>query len=216
MSENFEDLGDLGEKIKDIIDRAVSTKDYRQMTEDIRETVGETVNRAVNSAVDSGGEAIKNGLNSVFGTGNAQSGDHEKYQNKTKEFEERRKREREQVKEQERELARKQQERKRELAVLYEKNTGGKMKGLMLSISGGILASGMGLGTLALSIFGAVGHMNSLVIGGTCFMVAGALTGFGLSGRRSEEAGETGAFSEVCRDIGYAYLLQSGAAFSGS
>ena len=86
MSENFEDLGDLGEKIKDIIDRAVSTKDYRQMTEDIRETVGETVNRAVNSAVDSGGEAIKNGLNSVFGTGNAQSGDHEKYQNKTKEF----------------------------------------------------------------------------------------------------------------------------------
>ena len=67
MSENFEDLGDLGEKIKDIIDRAVSTKDYRQMTEDIRETVGETVNRAVNSAVDSGGEAIKNGLNSVFG-----------------------------------------------------------------------------------------------------------------------------------------------------
>ena len=101
MSENFENLGDLGEKIKDIIDRAVSTKDYRQMTEDIRETVGETVNRAVNSAVDSGGEAIKNGLNSVFGTGNAQSGDHEKYQNKTKEFEERRKREREQAKEQE-------------------------------------------------------------------------------------------------------------------
>ena len=216
MSENFENLGDLGEKIKDIIDRAVSTKDYRQMTEDIRETVGETVNRAVNSAVDSGGEAIKNGLNSVFGTGNAQSGDHEKYQNKTKEFEERRKREREQAKEQERELARKQQERKRELAVLYEKNTGGKMKGLMLSISGGILASGMGLGTLALSIFGAVGHMNSLVIGGTCSPcpVTGSL--WLASGRRSEEAGETGAFSEVCRDIGYAYLLQSGAAFSGS
>ena len=80
MSENFEDLGDLGEKIKDIIDRAVSTKDYSQMTEDISETVGETVNRAVNSAVDSGGEAIQNELNSVFGKGNAQSGDHEKYQ----------------------------------------------------------------------------------------------------------------------------------------
>ena len=202
MSENFEDLGDLGEKIKDIIDRAVSTKDYRQMTEDIRETVGETVNRAVNSAVDSGGEAIKNGLNSVFGTGNAQSGDHEKYQNKTKEFEERRKREREQAKEQERELARKQQERKRELAVLYEKNTGGKMKGLMLSISGGILASGMGLGTLALSIFGAVGHMNSLVIGGTCFMVAGALTGFGLLAGGLKKLGKLERFQKYVGTLG--------------
>ena len=202
MSENFEDLGDLGEKIKDIIDRAVSTKDYRQMTEDIRETVGETVNRAVNSAVDSGGEAIKNGLNSVFGTGNAQSGDHEKYQNKTKELEERRKREREQEKEQERELARKQQERKRELAVLYEKNTGGKMKGLMLSISGGILASGMGLGTLALSIFGAVGHMNSLVIGGTCFMVAGALTGFGLLAGGLKKLGKLERFQKYVGTLG--------------
>ena len=213
MSENFENLGDLGEKIKDIIDRAVSTKDYRQMTEDIRETVGETVNRAVNSAVDSGGEAIKNGLNSVFGTGNAQSGDHEKYQNKTKEFEERRKREREQAKEQERELARKQQERKRELAVLYEKNTGGKMKGLMLSISGGILASGMGLcseyfrGSRAYEFAGDRWYL--------CYG-CGSTDRVWASGRRSEEAGETGAFSEVCRDIGYAYLLQSGAAFSGS
>ena len=70
MSENFDELGELGDKIKKIIDTAVSTKDYRQMTEDIKQTVGQTVNSAVNSAVDSGSEAIKNGLNNVFGTGN--------------------------------------------------------------------------------------------------------------------------------------------------
>ena len=63
MSENFDELGELGDKIKKIIDTAVSTKDYRQMTEDIKQTVGQTVNSAVNSAVDSGSEAIKNGLN---------------------------------------------------------------------------------------------------------------------------------------------------------
>ena len=62
MSENFDELGELGDKIKKIIDTAVSTKDYRQMTEDIKQTVGQTVNSAVNSAVDSGSEAIKNGL----------------------------------------------------------------------------------------------------------------------------------------------------------
>ena len=67
MSENFDELGELGDKIKKIIDTAVSTKDYRQMTEDIKQTVGQTVNSAVNSAVDSGSEAIKNGLNNVFG-----------------------------------------------------------------------------------------------------------------------------------------------------
>ena len=94
MSENFDELGELGDKIKKIIDTAVSTKDYRQMTEDIKQTVGQTVNSAVNSAVDSGSEAIKNGLNNVFGTGNSQSGDSGVYRNKTKEFEEKRRRER--------------------------------------------------------------------------------------------------------------------------
>ena len=49
MSENFDELGELGDKIKKIIDTAVSTKDYRQMTEDIKQTVGQTVNSAVNS-----------------------------------------------------------------------------------------------------------------------------------------------------------------------
>ena len=61
-----------------------------------------TVNSAVNSAVDSGSEAIKNGLNNVFGTGNSQSGDSGVYRNKTKEFEEKRRREREQEQERQR------------------------------------------------------------------------------------------------------------------
>lgn len=66
------------------------------------------------------------------------------------------------------------------MLTLYERNTGGRMKGMMIAVSGGILASGMGLGTLVLSIFGAVGHMSSLVTSGTCFMAVGALTGVGL------------------------------------
>lgn len=67
MSENFDELGELGDRIKEIIDTAVSTKDYRQMTEDIKQTVGQTINSTLNSAVDTGSEAIRNGLNSMFG-----------------------------------------------------------------------------------------------------------------------------------------------------
>ena len=192
MSEYFDELGELGDKIKKIIDTAVSTKDYRQMTEDIKQTVGQTVNNAVNSAVDSGSEAIKNGLNSMFGSENYGT-----YQNKTKEFEEQRRREREQ------ERKRLENEKSKErMLTFYEKNTGGRMKGLMLSISGGILASGMGLGTLVLAIFGAVGHMNSLVIGGTCFMAVGALTGAGLLAGGLKKLGKLERFQKYIGTLG--------------
>ena len=198
MSENFDDLGELGDRIKKIIDTAVATKDYRQMTEDIKQTVGQTVNSAVNSAVDSGSEAIKNGLNSMFGFGNGQPLDYE-YHNKTKEFEERRRREREQ--EQERKKLENQKAKERML-ILYDKNTGGRMKGMMLAISGGLLASGMGLGTLVLSVFGAMGHMNSLVLGGTCLLAAGALTGVGLLTGGIKKLGRLERFQKYIDTLG--------------
>lgn len=191
MSENFDELGELGDRIKEIIDTAVSTKDYRQMTEDIKQTVGQTINSTLNSAVDTGSEAIRNGLNSMFGSGNSA------YHNKTKEFEERRRREREQErKKQEEEKA------KERMLTLYDRNTGGRMKGMMLAISGGILASGMGLGTLVLSIFGTVGHMSSLVLGGTCFLAAGALAGVGLLTGGIKKLGKLERFQKYIGTLG--------------
>lgn len=191
MSENFDELGELGDRIKEIIDTAVSTKDYRQMSEDIKQTVGQTINSTLNSAVDTGSEAIRNGLNSMFGSGNSE------YHNKTKEFEERRRREREQErKKQEEEKA------KERMLTLYDRNTGGRMKGMMLAISGGILASGMGLGTLVLSIFGTVGHMSSLVLGGTCFLAAGALAGVGLLTGGIKKLGKLERFQKYIGTLG--------------
>lgn len=171
MSENFNELGELGEKIKEIIDTAVSSRDYRQMTQEIKQTVGETVNKAVNSAVDTGGETVKNGWNKMFGT-DGQSGIYGKYRNRTREFEVQKK--------QERELAQKREETKKKLAVLYEKNYGGKAKGVVMAIFGGILASGMGLGTLVFSIIGAAIEMEPFVLGGISLMAAGTASGAGL------------------------------------
>ena len=191
MSENFDELGELGDRIKEIIDTAVSKIDYRQINEDIKQTVGQTINSTLNSAVDTGSEAIRNGLNSMFGSGNSE------YHNKTKEFEERRRREREQErKKQEEEKA------KERMLTLYDRNTGGRMKGMMLAISGGILASGMGLGTLVLSIFGTVGHMSSLVLGGTCFLAAGALAGVGLLTGGIKKLGKLERFQKYIGTLG--------------
>lgn len=196
MNENFDELGELGDRIKEIIDTAVSTKDYRQMTEDIKQTVGQTINSAVNSAVDSGSEAIKNGLNSMFGSGNPE------YHNKTKEFEERRRREREQERKKQEEEKAKEEKAKECMLTLYDRNTGGRMKGMMLAISGGILASGMGLGTLVLSVFGTVGHMSSLVLGGTCFLAAGALAGVGLLTGGIKKLGKLERFQKYIGTLG--------------
>ena len=118
-------------------------------------------------------------------------------QDSSKEFEEKRRREQEQ------ECQRIEKEKAKEkMLTLYERNTGGRMKGMMIAVSGGILASGMGLGTLVLSIFGAVGHMSSLVTGGTCFMAVGALTGVGLLAGGIKKLGKLERFQKYIDTLG--------------
>ena len=81
------------------------------------------------------------------------------------------------------------------MLTLVRKEHRGRMKG-MIAVSGGILASGMGLGTLVLSIFGAV-HMSSLVTSGTCFMAVGALTGVGLLLQAALKLGKLERFQSI-------------------
>ena len=70
------EFDDLGNKIQDIIDRAVSSRDYQKLNQNINQTV--------NKAIDTGSEALRKALNEAFG----QSGEYtKKYENKTKEFE---------------------------------------------------------------------------------------------------------------------------------
>lgn len=181
MNENFNGLGELGEKLKDIVDAAVSSKDYRQMTQEIKQTVGETVNKAVNSAVDTGGEAVKDGWNKMFGADG-------KYKNWTRAFETQKK--------QERELAQKREETKKKLAVLYEKNYGGKAKGVVMAIFGGILASGMGIGTLIFSAIAATIQTDPILLGILGIMAAGTASGVGLLVGGIRKIGRLGRFQK--------------------
>ena len=52
---------DLGKKIQDIVDNAVNSNSYHELSH--------TINQTVNKAIDSGSEALKNALNSVFDPG---------------------------------------------------------------------------------------------------------------------------------------------------
>ena len=53
---------DLGKKIQDIVDNAVNSNSYHELSH--------TINQTVNKAIDSGSEALKNAMNSVFEPGN--------------------------------------------------------------------------------------------------------------------------------------------------
>ena len=50
---------DLGKKIQDIVDNAVNSNSYHELSH--------TINQTVNQAIDSGSEALKNAMNSVKG-----------------------------------------------------------------------------------------------------------------------------------------------------
>ena len=58
---NNHEFEDLGKKIQDIVDNAVNSNSYHELSH--------TINQTVNKAIDSGSEALKNAMNSVFDPG---------------------------------------------------------------------------------------------------------------------------------------------------
>lgn len=156
------EFDDLGNKIQDIIDRAVSSRDYQKLNQNINQTV--------NKAIDTGSEALRKALNEAFG----QSGEYtKKYENKTKEFEERRRRERMEQEKKEQEMS-----RQANLSTLYRGTAGTRIKGILMTTFGGIFTGGMGVGAVVLLITGAV--LEPGLMAGGVVMAAIALAGGGV------------------------------------
>lgn len=156
------EFDDLGNKIQDIIDRAVSSRDYQKLNQNINQTV--------NKAIDTGSEALRKALNEAFG----QSGEYtKKYENKTKEFEERRRRERMEQEKKEQEVS-----RQANLSTLYRGTAGTRIKGILMTTFGGIFTGGMGVGAAVLLITGAV--LEPGLMAGGVVMAAIALAGGGV------------------------------------
>lgn len=197
-NQNLNQFGELGDRLKTIIDDGVNSQDYQKMTKEIKNTVNDAVNLAVNTAVETGSTAIKNGLDNVFGNGNTNTGmQTEQQKTRTQAFEEKRKQERAAQ-----DAARSQADAKKEMPALYEKMTGVRVKGLLMSVTGGILASGMGLGCLVLGIFGTVAKMNSIVAGGIGFLAAGAVIGGGFLAAGVSRLGSLNRFQRYQQTLG--------------
>ena len=197
-NQNLNQFGELGDRLKTIIDDGVNSQDYQKMTKEIKSTVNDAVNLAVNTAVETGSTAIKNGLDNVFGNGNTNAGmQAEQQKTRTQAFEEKRKQERAAQ-----DAARSRTDAKKEMPALYEKMTGVRVKGLLMSVTGGILASGMGLGCLVLGIFGTVAKMNSIVAGGIGFLAAGAVIGGGFLAAGVSRLGSLNRFQKYQQTLG--------------
>lgn len=61
-----------------------------------------------------------------------------------------------------------------------ERKPGDQLKAMLMTVTGGILGSGTGLGVLVLALWGAFGHRNSMWLGGMILMLAGTVAGIVL------------------------------------
>ena len=171
---------DLGKKIQDIVDNAVNSNSYHELSH--------TISQTVNKAIDSGSEALKNALNSVFDPGADPEFRKKSYTYQSPYYGRSRKA--------------KQQAARKQSELLYGKTTGENLKGMMMAVSGGILLSGMGLGAMVLLIWMGIGHSGALAAGVLGVMCAGAAGGGALLGAGTSRLGRLGRFQKYIRALG--------------
>ena len=171
---------DLGKKMQDIVDNAVNSNSYHELSH--------TINQTVNKAIDSGSEALKNAMNSVFEPGSDPQFRKRSYTYQSPYYGKSKKA--------------KQQAAKKQTELLYGKTTGENLKGMMMAVSGGILLSGMGLGAMVLLIWMGLGHSGALAAGVLGVMCAGAAGGGALLGAGTSRLGRLGRFQKYIRALG--------------
>lgn len=180
---NNQEFEDLGNKIQDIIEKAVDSRNYQKLNQ--------SINQTVNRAIDSGGEALKSALNSAFNPEhNARAYETRKNHGYQKPpFG--------------RQQAVQQPVVNNEMkSSLYGKTAGEQLKGMMMAVSGGILGSGMGLGLLVALIAQAVGIGGALLPGVSAFMAVGALAGAALLVKGCQRLGRLGRFRHYVDTLG--------------
>lgn len=174
------EFDDLGKKIQDIIDNAINSNRYQELSH--------TINRTVNKAIDSGSEALKSAMNSVFEPGSDPEFRKKSYTYQNPYYGRSRKA--------------REQAAKKQTELLYGKTTGENLKGMMMAVSGGILLSGMGLGAMVLLIWMGLGHSGALAAGVLGVMCAGAVGGGALLGAGTKCLGRLGRFQKYIKVLG--------------
>lgn len=192
-NQEFEDLGD---KIQDIIEKAVNSQNYQKMNQ--------SINQAVNKAIDTGSEAIKNAFNNGFNPEhNARAYETHKdhaYQRPPFGAQQRQAQrpDRRQSWSPGQPAVRQEETR----LSLYGKTTGENIKGMMMAVTGGILSSGMGLGLLVALLWRVLGHTSAPWLGATIVMAVGVVAGAGLLTGGLKRLGRLGRFQRYVKALG--------------
>ena len=183
----FEELGD---KIQDIIEKAVNSQDYKKLNQNISQTV--------NKAIDNGSEALKDALNNAFDA--AQRGIRAGGEATQKAAEEAYKRYRYQPPES---FRRQQVEPKQETSLaLYSKNTGIQVRGVLKTVFGSILTGTMGVGLAVSGICQLVGAVGSVWTDIIALMGVGTVVGVGLLASGCRQLGKLGRFRKYVKTMG--------------
>lgn len=158
------EFDELGEKIQEIIDKAVNSQNYQKLNQNINQTVGK--------AIDSGSEVLRNALNNAFSSVETHTERTSAAQNV--------------------------------LPALYKKITGVRVKGILMTIAGGIFTGGMGIGCLMVLLVGAL--VDPSVMPGAAVMAGGTLGGAGVLAYGCKCLGKTGRFKKYLKALGqYTY-----------
>ena len=168
------EFDELGTKIQDIIEQAVSSQNYQKLNQ--------SINQTVNRAVENGGEALKNVINNtVESCRNAEE------MKKRHQDEWNRSRQTGRVRYRQPDEARKQ-----ELpANLYMRTTGIQLKGIGLTVGGGLLAMGTFTNFITIVIKSAIGIgpdaagivLFAMMAAGSTGCLWGGIRSLGLAGR---------------------------------
>lgn len=179
-NQEFEELGD---KIQDIIEQAIDSKNYQQLNQ--------SINQTVNRAIDNGSEALKNVLNNAFHPEhNARAYEtHKNHGYQQPPFGKQQK------------LEPKKEENTS--LSLYKKTTGTRAKGVLMTVFGGILTGGMGLGLVVALLSAGFGFVSSAWYGTTAFIAAGTAAGAVLLAKGCGSLGKLGRFRKYMQALGH-------------
>lgn len=187
---NLDDLNrileDVGDKIENMVNQAVNAQDYQELSRNI--------SRTLNRAIDSGGEALKKAL------GGVETGSNPEHNARAYETHKEHGYQKPPFGAQQQRAVQAPKEQK---PTLYAGTTGERVKGVALTVTGGVLSCGMSIGLLVTLLVKGLGFSGAaMVTGPTVVMAAGILGGLLLMRKGLGTLGSLGRFRRYIAALG--------------
>lgn len=182
-----QDFYDLGNQIQDIVQKAVDSKNYEELNKNIKD--------ALNTAVDSGGEVLRKALE---GYGRPRTRTETRGMAGSREEASFRDRQEQTVEK----VYGTVEPGSKTVPALYQKTSGERTKGVLMTVFGGILTGSMGIGLMVSSAVSALLGIGGVFGAGGAIMFVGMAAGIGLLAGGIEKLGRLGRFRKYVKALG--------------